>query len=102
MGRLSILGLMILVLLAALWLARLRGEAFYYITRPILGASLGALWPPRHRWSLVTGGLLGGLCQGIVSVLLLRRGYPFGDVAMLTGTLYLAALAVHLLAGLAC
>ncbi|MDG3008145.1 hypothetical protein [Paludisphaera mucosa] len=101
--RLSVLGLMFLVLLAAACttlFVGLREEALCYITGPHLGSLLAALLVPRDRSALVSGASIGGLCQGVVSVLLLGRGYPFGDPAMLTGPLYVAALGVHLLAGL--
>ena len=103
-GRLSIQGFMLLVFLAALISAlgtRIGSEVLCYVTGPIVGASLSALSVPRDRSALVTGGLIGGLCQGMVSILLLKRGYPVGDVAMLTAPLFLASLCVHLLAGFA-
>ena len=50
---------------------------------------------------MITGGVIGGLCQGIIAVLVLGRGYIFPDVAMITGPLFLATLAAHLMAGLA-
>ncbi|AGA26238.1 hypothetical protein [Singulisphaera acidiphila] len=104
MIRISILGLMILVVLCALILGlfvRLHEEAFFYITGPLLGAMLAALTCRRDRSALITGGGVGGICQGILAVLVLKRGYIFPDVAMVTGFLFLATLAVHLLLGLA-
>lgn len=104
MIRISILGLMILVVLSALILGlfvRLHEEAFFYITGPLLGAMLAALICRRDRSALITGGGVGGICQGILAVLVLKRGYIFPDIAMITGSLFLVTLAVHLLLGLA-
>jgi hypothetical protein len=103
MKRLSILGMLILVVLFAVvfaLFARLREEAFFYITGPILGAMLAAFAYRHDRSAMITGGVIGGLCQGIFAVMVLRRGYIFPDVAMITGALFLANLAAHLMAGL--
>ncbi|SIO67447.1 hypothetical protein SAMN05444166_8365 [Singulisphaera sp. GP187] len=104
MIRISILGVMLLVVVCALILGlfvRLQEEAFFYITGPLLGATLAALACRQDRSALITGGGVGGICQGILTVLILKRGYIFPDIAMITGTLFLANLAVHLLLGLA-
>jgi hypothetical protein len=50
--------------------------------------------------ALITGGAVGGLCQGIFAVLVFNRGYIFSDIAMITAPLFLATLAVHLTAGI--
>src|SRR4051794_6647954 len=102
MRRLSISGMLILVVLfAAVFalIARLRAEASFYITGPIAGAVLAAWAYRRDGLALVTGGIIGGLCQGIFVVLLLKRGYIFPDIAMITGPLFLATLAAHMIAG---
>ena len=65
-----------------------------------MGAILAALAYRRDRSALITGGVVGGLCQGIFAVLVLKRGYIFTDVAMITAPLFLATLVVHLVAGL--
>jgi hypothetical protein len=103
MKRLSVLSMLILVVLFAIvfaLFARLGEEAFFYITGPILGAMLAAFAYRRDRSALITGGIIGGLCQGIFAVMVVRRGYIFPDIAMMTGALFLATLAVHLMAGL--
>jgi hypothetical protein len=102
--RLSILSTLILVVLFAIafaLLARLGDEAFFYITGPVLGALLGASAYRRDRSALITGAVAGGLCQGVIAVMVLKRGYIFPDIAMITGPLFLANLAAHLMAGLA-
>lgn len=103
MRRLSVLGLMLAVALAALVLglaARLGNEAVFYCVAPVVGAVLATRAAPRDRWAGLKGGLAGGLVQGVVGPLILQRGYPFPDVAMLTGGLFLQALAIHLGLGL--
>lgn len=103
MKPLSILGLMLLVILAALILAlfvRLRGEAFFYIVGPLLGALLGSMAYPRDQGAMITGGAVGGLCQGVIGIMVFKRGYVFQDVGIMTGTLFLASLAAHLAVGL--
>ncbi len=103
MKRLSVLSMLILVVFFAIvfaLFARLREEAFFYITGPILGAMLAAFAYRRDRSAMITGGVVGGLCQGIFAVMVLRRGYIFPDIAMITGGLFLANLAAHLMAGL--
>ena len=103
MKRLSVLSMLILVVFFAIvfaLFARLREEAFFYITGPILGAMLAAFAYRRDRLAMITGGIIGGLCQGIFAVIVLRRGYIFPDIAMMTGALFLATLAAHLMAGL--
>jgi hypothetical protein len=103
MRRLSILGMLILVVLFAVVFALfawLREEALFYITGPILGAALAAWAYPRDRSALITGGVVGGLCQGIFAVMVFKRGYIFPDIGMITAGLFLATLAVHLAAGL--
>ncbi len=103
MRRLSILSLLILVVLFAIvfaLFARLHEEALFYVSGPILGAMLAGLTYPRDRAALITGGAIGGLCQGILAVMAFKRGYIFPDFGALTGVLFLANLAVHLAAGL--
>jgi hypothetical protein len=103
MKRLSVLSMLILVVFFAIvfaLLARLREEAFFYITGPILGAMLAACAYRRDRLAMITGGIIGGLCQGIFAIMVLKRGYIFPDIAMITGALFLASLAAHLMAGL--
>lgn len=103
MKRLSVRGGMLLVVLVALVLAliaRLGGEACFYCAGPIGGAILGATAARHDRWASLTGGLIGGLCQGILVPLFLKQGYVFPDVAMMTGGLFVGNLAVHLAAGL--
>jgi hypothetical protein len=103
MKRISILSMLILVLLFAIDFAlivRLHEEAFFYITGPTLGAMLAALAYRRDRSALITGGAVGGMCQGIIAVLILKRGSIYPDIAMITAPLFLASLAVHLMAGL--
>ena len=103
MARLSILGMLILIALVAVVLAmfvRLGDEAAFYVAGPILGSLLGARGYRLDRWAFVKGGAVGGLCQGLVALLVLKHGYPFQDPAMMTGTLFLAAMAVHLTMGL--
>lgn len=103
MKRLSLSGTMILVVLAAVVLAlfaRLGGEASFYVVGPLLGAIIASLIHRRDESALITGGLIGGLCGGIFAVLVLKRGYIFSDVAMITGGLFLMTLGVHLVAGL--
>ncbi len=103
MRRCSILSMLLLVVLFAIvftLVARLHEEAFFYISGPILGAMLAALVYQRDRLALITGGAVGGLCQGIFTVMVLKRGYIFPDTAMITGSRFLATLAVHLTAGL--
>jgi hypothetical protein len=103
MIRLSVLSMLVLVVLFAIvftLFARLRVEAFFYVTGPILGATLAALAYRRDRLALITGGAVGGLCQGIFAVLVLKRGYIFADFGSITGAHFLATLAVHLTAGL--
>ena len=103
MKQLSILGILILVVLFAVvfaLFARIRGEAFFYLTGPLLGALIGALAYRRDRSALIKGGVAGGLCQGIIAVLVLTRGYIFADFGMLTASVFLLNLAVHLMAGL--
>jgi hypothetical protein len=103
MSRLSILSLMLLVVLLAIvfaLFARLHEEAFFYVTGPMLGAMLATLVYRRDRSALITGGAVGGLCQGIIAVMVLKRGYIFPDIAMITAPHFLATLAVHLMAGL--
>jgi hypothetical protein len=103
MRQLSIRGVLLLVILFAIVFAlfsRLHEEAIFYITGPILGAILAALAYRRDWSALITGGAVGGLCQGILAVLVLKRGYAFADVAMITAPLFLANLVVHLVAGL--
>ena len=103
MSRISILGMMMLVVLFALVLAlfaRLREEAFFFVTGPLLGSMLAATVYRRDRSALITGGAVGGICQGIFCVIVLKRGYIFPDIAMVTGAHFLATLAVHLLTGL--
>jgi hypothetical protein len=67
----------------------------------VLGAVILALSYRLDRSALITGGAIGGLCQGVVAILIFRRGYVFRDITTITGPLYLASLAVHLLSGLA-
>jgi hypothetical protein len=103
MSRLSILSVLLLVVLFAFVFAlfsRLHNEAFFYVSGPILGALLAAFVHRRDRSALITGGAVGGLCQGVIVVLVLKRGYIFRDIAMITATHYLASLVVHLIAGL--
>jgi hypothetical protein len=103
MSRLSILSLLLLVILFAIVFALfawLHEEAFFYVTGPMLGAILAAMAFRRDPSALISGGIVGGLCQGIFAVLVLKRGYIFPDIAMITGALFLAALAAHLMAGL--
>jgi hypothetical protein len=103
MTRISNLGMMLLVVLSALiagLFTRLRGESFFYVTGPLLGAILAALAYRRDRSAFITGGAAGGLCQGGFAVLVLKRGYIFPDITMITGALFLATLAVHVMAGL--
>ena len=103
MKRLSVLSMLILVVLFAIvfaLFARIREEAFFYITGPIFGAMLAAFAYRRDRYAMISGGIVGGLCQGIFAILVLRRGYNFPDIAMITGALFLASLAAHLMAGL--
>jgi hypothetical protein len=103
MSRLSILSLLLLVVLLAVVFAifaRLHDEAFFCVTGPLLGAMLAAFAYRRDRSALITGGAVGGLCQGILAVMVFKRGYIFPDIALITGVLFLATLAVHLLAGL--
>ena len=102
MKRLSVLGMLLLIVLFAIVFALfawLREEALFYITGPILGAMLAACAYPRDRAALVTGGAVGGLFQGIFAVMVFKRGYVFPDIGMITAPLFLAALAVHLVAG---
>jgi hypothetical protein len=104
-SRISILGVMVLVVLCALTFALftwLRERAFFFVTGPLLGAMIGALVYRRDRSALITGGAVGGLCQGIFAVIVLKRGYIFSDVAMINAPRFLANLSVHLLAGIAC
>jgi hypothetical protein len=103
MKRLSVLSMLILVVLFALvfaLFARLREEAFFYVTGPILGAMLAPFVDRRDASAMITGGIVGGLCQGIFAVMVLKRGYIFPDIAMITGGLFLGNLAAHLVAGL--
>jgi hypothetical protein len=103
MKRLSVLSMLILVVFFAIvftLFARLREEAFFYIIGPILGAMLAAFAYRRDRSAMITGGIIGGLCQGIFAIMVLKRGYIFPDIAMITGALFLASLAAHLMAGL--
>jgi hypothetical protein len=104
MSRISIRSMMLLIVLCALllWLfAWLHAEAFFFVTGPLLGATLAAFSYRRDPSALITGGAVGGICQGFFAVLVLKRGYIFPDIAMMTGDRFLATLAVHLLAGLA-
>jgi hypothetical protein len=103
MSRLSILSLLLIVVLFAIIFAlfsRLHNETFFYVTGPLLGATLAACAVRRERSALITGGAIGGLCQGVIAVLVLKRGYIFPDMAMITAGGYLATLAVHLMAGI--
>jgi hypothetical protein len=103
MKRISILSMLILVVPFAIDFAlivRLHAEAFFYITGPTLGAMLAALAYQHDRSALITGGAVGGLCQGIIAVLILKRGYIFPDTALITAPLFLGTLAVHPMAGL--
>jgi hypothetical protein len=103
MRRLSILSLLLLIVLFALvfaLFARLHEEAFFCVTGPLLGAMLAALAYRRDPWALISGGVGGGVCQGIIAVLVLKRGYVFPEVAMITAAHFLANLAAHLTAGL--
>ena len=103
MIRLSVLSLLLLVILFAIvftLFARLHDEALFYVTGPLLGAMVAALAYRRDRSALITGGAVGGLCQGIFAVTVFKHGYIFSDVAMITGVRFLATLAVHLIAGL--
>ena len=90
MRRLSILSLLLLVILFAIvfaLFAQLHEEAFFFITGPMLGAMLAALAYRRDPSALISGGVVGGLCQGILAVMVLKRGYIFSDIAMITGPL---------------
>jgi hypothetical protein len=103
MRRLSILSLLLLVILFAIIFALfpwLREEAFFYITGPMVGAILAAMAYRRDHLALITGGAVGGLCQGALAVLVFKHGYIFLDIAMMTGIRFLATLAAHLTAGL--
>ena len=103
MRQLSILSLLLVVILLAIvftLFVRIHEEVFFYITGPLVGAMLASLAYPYDRSALLTGGVVGGLCQGILAVMVFKRGYVFPDIAMITGPLYLANLAVHLVAGL--
>jgi hypothetical protein len=87
MMRLSVLSMLLLVVLFAMVLAlflRLREEAFCYVTGPILGAMFSTLAYQRDRSAFVAGGAVGGLCQGIFTVLVLKRGYIFADFGELS------------------
>jgi hypothetical protein len=102
--RISILGLMVLVALAGLILglfARFGADAFFYLTGPLVGATLAGLTCRPDRTAVITGGVIGGIAQGVFAVMVLKLGYPFADITMMTGPLFLAALAAHMLAGLA-
>ena len=94
--------LLLVVLFAIVFalFARLHEEAIFYVTGPILGAMLAGLAYQRDRLALITGGAVGGLCQGIFAVIVLKRGFIFPDIAMITAAHFLATLAVHLTAGL--
>ena len=103
MKQLSIRGTLVMVLLFALvfaLFARLHEEAFFYVSGPVLGAMLAAWVFRSDRSALITGGVIGGFCQGAFAILILKRGYPFSDVQMMTGGLFLASLATHLILGL--
>jgi hypothetical protein len=103
MRQLSILSVLVLVVLFAIvfaLFARIHYEAIFYVTGPVLCSLLAALSYRRDRSALITGGAVGGLCQGVIAVLVLKRGYIFRDIAMITATNYLANLVVHLIAGL--
>src|SRR5262245_24670861 len=94
---------MLLVLLAALLLTlfvRLGEEASFDVTGPLLGASPAALMSPHDRSAIIKGGALGGLVQGVIAMMVFKRGYILPDVTIITGTQYLASLAVHLVSGL--
>jgi hypothetical protein len=100
MNRLSILSLMLLILLAAVFLAlfvRLREETIFYVMGPFLGAALAALTYPHDLSALITGGAIGGLAQGIIAMMVFKRGYLFPDLITADG--YLVSLAVHLFLG---
>lgn len=104
MRRVSILGMMLLVVLCALVLGLfvwLREEAFFFVPGPLLGSALAAMAYRRDRFALIKGGAIGGLCQGLISVMIFKRGYIFSDIAMMTGAYFLVTVAVHLFAGLA-
>ena len=91
MKQLSILGILILVGLFAVVFAlfvRIRDEAFFYLTGPLLGALIGALAYRLDRSALIKGGAAGGLCQGFIAVLVLKRGYMFADFGKLTASLF--------------
>ena len=103
MRRLSILSMLIVIVVFALdfaLIARLGADAFFYISGPPFGAILAALSYPHDRSALITGGAVGGLCQGILAVLVWKRGYIVSDVAMITAPLFVVNLFVHLMAGL--
>jgi hypothetical protein len=103
MRQLSILSVLVLVVLFAIvfaLFARIHYEAIFYVTGPVLGSLLAALSYRRDRSALITGGAVGGLCQGIIAVIVLKRGYIFPDIAMITSTYFLVNLTVHLMAGL--
>ena len=103
MKQLSILGILILVVLFAgvfTLFARIRGEAFFYVTGPLFGAQLAAMGYWRDPSALIKGGAIGGLCQGVIAVLVMKRGYIFADFGKFTAGLFLVNLAVHLMAGL--
>jgi hypothetical protein len=94
---------MLIVALAAITLAlvvRLGADVFSYITGPVAGAALVVLAYRRERTALIKGDALRGLLQGIIAIYVHRRGYVFPNIAIIRGALYLAALAVHLAAGL--
>jgi hypothetical protein len=89
MSRLSILSLFLRVVLLAIVFAlftRLHNETFFYVAGPLLGATLAACAYRRDRSALITGGAVGGICQGMLEVLVLKRGYIFPDIAMMTAT----------------
>ncbi len=101
---LSIRGLMLLVLFVALILAlfaRLGAEALFYVGGPTLGAAFTPLLYRRDRSALITGGMLGGLCQGPIAMLVFGRSHVFPDSGLVTAPLYFASLAIHLLLGFA-
>jgi hypothetical protein len=88
MRRLSILSILRSVSLCATifaLFARLHEEAYFHVTGPILGAIIAALVYRRDRPALITGGAAGGLSQGIIAVIVLKRGYIFPDFGALTG-----------------
>ncbi len=72
-------------------------EVTFYVLGPMLGAVIAAWSHRRDRVVLIKGGTIGGLCQGAIVLLILKRGYPFQNIPVGITQSYLIALAIHVL-----